>query len=262
MQEVLGIVHAKKLLKRIILLIFIQLSFTSFSQQPFNEGGYWFYYFGDNKINERIGVHSEVQLRNLGVKNALSTSFFRVGLNVYTTKTSILTGGYGLFYNAPSKPFQDFSTSKEHRAWQQFLMRRKTNYTFLEHRYRQEQRFVKDLESEAWSNSHRARYRFQAIFPFYTLSPYLRYFFMAFYNETMLNFKPNPADVFDRNRLYFALGIQVSPKLNFQFGYLNQLAQQAQFPNHEISHLLQIGVSYNMDDLMRSFFAPIKTENE
>jgi hypothetical protein len=171
----------------------------------------------------------------------------------------MITGGYGFFYTEPSRSDVAGAIIREHRAWEQFLMRKKTNFVFMEHRYRLEQRF---LQSSAWDETkldHRVRYRFQAIVPFYTISPYLRHFFFATYNELMLNLRQNSAEIYDRNRFYVALGIQVSPKLNFQFGYLNQLATQAAFPNLEVNHLLQIGVSYNMDDLMRSFFTPIKT---
>lgn len=228
------------------------------AQQPYNDGGYWLFYFGDNKINDKIGIHSEAQLRSLGVSNSISSKFVRTGLNFYTSQTSMLTAGYGFFYNEPTREGVQGAIVREHRTWQQFLMRKKTNFVFMEHRYRIEQRFIENATYQTESTDHRLRYRFQAIVPFYTISPYLRYFFFATYNETMLNLKNESANVYDRNRLYAAIGIQISPMLNFQFGYLNQLASQPAFPNHEIQHLLQIGVSYNMDDLMKSFFTPIE----
>lgn len=237
----------------LFLLIFFTSS-ISYSQQSINKGGYWFSYLGDNKINEKIGIHSEVQVRNLFlVTNTIKSSFFRVGLNFYATKTSMLTAGYGFFNNSPSESNSDFSSSYENRIWQQFIMRKRLPFVFMEHRYRLEQRFITNTSNNTNITDHRIRYRFQSIFPFYTLSPHLRHFFLASYNEVMLNFRTNYTEIYDRNRLYFALGYQVSPKLNFQIGYLNQLAQQNKFNHLEVNHLFQVAISYNMDDLMKTF---------
>jgi hypothetical protein len=238
------------------ILIFFSFFFChdSTAQQAVNTSGYWLSYMGDNKINDKIGIHSEAQLRNLFfVNNAMESSFVRVGLNFYTSKTSMLTAGYGFFKNSPSENDLSLSSSHENRIWQQFVMRKRLPFVFMEHRYRLEQRFITNTTNNTDLTDHRIRYRFQAIFPFYTISPYLRHFFFASYNEVMLNFRSNHSEIYDRNRLYFALGYQVSPKLNFQIGYLNQLAQQNMFINLETNHLFQIAISYNMDDLMRTF---------
>lgn len=246
---------------------FVLLLFSMFfinnkasAQQLLNKQGYWLTYTGDNKINRKLGIHSEAQLRNLYVNNTLESSFVRFGLHYYSTATSMFTLGYGFFYNEPHAKTTLAPLSKEHRIWQQMVLRKKTPFVFMEHRYRLEQRFIENVTNSTKRVDHRLRYRFQAIFPFYAISPHLRHFFFAMYDEVMLNFHVNSADVFDRNRLYFALGVQVSPKLNFQLGYMNQLAAQSAYANHEVNHLAQFTVSYNMDDLMRSFF--IKEEKQ
>ncbi len=224
------------------------------AQQSVNKHGWWLIHFGDNPLNDKIGLHTEVQMRNQWVDQSLATSLMRIGLNYYTSSSTIATVGYGYFYNEPSEPELFVPLSREHRIWQQFLTRHKTTRIFMEHRYRLEQRFVSFADDRPDLIDHRLRYRFQVLVPFYTFSPYLRHYFFASYNELMLNFRRETAEIFDRNRLYVALGYQVSPKLNFQMGYLNQFAQQALFSNAEINHLFQFTVSYNMDDLMATFF--------
>lgn len=229
-------------------------SFGVYSQQSINTGGYWLSYLGDNKINDKIGIHSEAQVRNLLlVDNSIKSALFRVGINFYATKTSMLTAGYGFFSSAPTNIDSDLSSSYENRIWQQFVMRKKLPFVFMEHRYRIEQRFISNTTNNTNITNHRIRYRFQSIFPFYSISSHLRHFFFASYNELMLNFRSNHTEIYDRNRLYFSIGYQVSPKLNFQFGYLNQLAQQSTFSNLEVNHLFQVAISYNMDDLMKTF---------
>lgn len=239
-------------------VLFLLLAFNSFSQHKYNNGSYWASYSGDHKINDKIGIHTDGQFRNLGVYNAPATGLIRVGANFYTSKTSRLTAGYAFVYKSPTNEEMGGNTSRENRIWEQFLMRKKTNFLFMEHRYRLEHRFTENLTHASSSTVHRLRYRFQLIFPLYSISPRLRYFFLAANDEIMVNLTPVTSEIYDRNRMYFALGIQVSPKLNFQFGYMNQLANQTFIPEVEQSHAFQLRVSYNMDDLMRSFFVPVK----
>jgi hypothetical protein len=50
------------------------------------------------------------------------------------------------------------------------------------------------------------------------------------------------------------LGYQVSPKLNFQVGYLNQLISVPGIDEPEVNHSIVVSVSFNMDDIMNTFF--------
>lgn len=242
----------------VIVPVLLSITPKVFSQHTYNDGSYWVSYSGDHKINDIIGVHTDGQFRNLGVYNAPATGLIRVGANFYTSKTSRLTAGYAFVYKSPTDEELGGSTSRENRIWEQFLMRKKTNFIFMEHRYRLEHRFVDNLTQESSNIDHRMRYRFQMIFPLYSISPHLRYFFLAANDEIMMNLTSTVNDIYDRNRIYFALGVQVSPKLNFQFGYMNELSNQVIEPDLLQTHAFQFRVSYNMDDLMRSFFLPVK----
>ena len=124
----------------------------------------------------------------------------------------------------------------------------------MEHRYRIEQRFINNLTAGTQQTDHRIRYRFQTLYPLYSISPHLRHLFFAINNEVMINFKSDPGRVFDRNRFFSGIGYQVSPRMNFQLGYLNQLSNISGNPKAQTDHVLQVAMSYNMDDLMQSFF--------
>lgn len=218
-----------------------------------NPGGYWLSYTGDNKINSRIGIHSEVQFRNVFMERTVESFLIRTGLNVYIKPYAMATAGYGYFYGSPSGDKVIGSKTSEHRIWQQLILRQKTKNVFMEHRYRLEQRFIENLSTGSKREDHRLRYRFQTLFPLYSVSPHLRHLFVAVNNEIMINFRGNPSRLFDRNRFFAGLGYQVSPKMNFQVGYLNQFSQIGN-PQAQVDHILQVGVSYNMDDLMQTFF--------
>jgi hypothetical protein len=218
------------------------------------EGGMWLAYFGDNKINQKIGIHSELQLRNIGLEGYNSTLLVRTGLNCYIKPYAMTSVGYAFIYNKPNGNHLSAPITSEHRIWEQLILRQKTLNLFLEHRFRLEQRFIENKTASTSRLDHRIRYRFQALVPMYAIDPRLRHFFFSGNNEVMLNFRDNPAQIYDRNRLFLGLGYQVSPKLNFQMGYMNQWAQQANSTEAWVDNLFIISVSYNMDDLMQTFF--------
>ncbi len=218
-------------------------------QQPL---GNWIMYFGDNKINKKFGVHSEFQMRNYFIPNTVSQTLARVGLNYYISPVSMVTGGYGYIYTTPTS--SEGVTTSENRIWQQLVLRHRTYNIFLEHRYRLEQRFVKNISTEEFIFDNRIRYRLQAIFPLYNFSPYLRHYFISSSNELFMNLgRELSGQFFDRNRLYFAIGYQLNPKFNLQFGYLNQVIAVPNFDRPDVNHNFQMSVVYNMDDLTALF---------
>lgn len=236
------------------LLLLLPISLNAQEKLSPNPGGYWLSYSGDNKINKRLGIHSEAQVRNTFLERSVATYLLRAGLNVYIHPTAMATAGYGFIYNDPSSDQVIGSETVEHRIWQQLVLRQKSRYIFMEHRYRLEQRFISNLSTETNREDHRFRYRFQTLFPLYSVSPHLRHFFIGVNNEIMINFRSNPSKLFDRNRFFAGVGFQVSPKLNFQLGYLNQYIHNVGNPTAQVDHIVQLSIAYNMDDIMQTFF--------
>lgn len=238
----------------LLLLFFYCLPHLHAQNQARNQPyGNWIMYFGDNKINRKIGIHSEYQARNYFIPNTLNQTLIRTGLNYYISPASMITAGYGFIYTEPSLR-ESGNTTLENRIWEQLVLRHRTYNIFLEHRYRLEQRFVKNLTTEQNVFDNRIRYRLQALVPLYNISPYLRHFFIASYNEIFMNLgRELSGQYFDRNRLYFALGFQLNPKFNLQFGYLNQVISLPGGLEPDVNHNFQMSVVYNMDDLTALF---------
>lgn len=237
--------------------IFLGINSSVYSQTEKvypQSGGYWIGYFGDNKINSRFGIHSEMQARNFGINQSVETLLIRTGLNVYINPNVMVSAGYGYIYGDPVSDDVIASRTSENRIWQQLILRNRTRNIFLEHRYRLEQRFIHNQTNETHQTDHRIRYRFQTIFPLYSIDPHLRHWFVSVNNEIMVNLKSEPSGLFDRNRFFAGIGYQVSPKMNFQLGYLNQFAQAGGRSKGHTDNLIQFSVSYNMDDVMQTFF--------
>jgi len=219
-----------------------------------NTAGYWLSYVGDNRFNPKVGIHSEAQFRNVFMKESVSTKLVRVGLNYAVKPNVILTAGYAFIWNNPNSDYLAASRVLENRPWQQLIIRQKSKVIFMEHRYRLEQRFIDNKTTGVTRTDHRIRYRFQTIFPLYTISIKLRHLFLVANNELMINFKKDPTLLFDRNRFTAGLGYQVRPNLNFQLTYLNQYALIPSSKTSLSEHFLVFGISFNMDDIMPALF--------
>lgn len=196
-----------------------------------NQWGSWWMYFGTNKVSEKFSIHSEAQFRYYEVGDNFNQLLLRTGLNYHINPEAIATLGYGyiLTDNSFEEPAGDLN-SREHRIFQQFILKNTVWKLAVEHRYRLEQRFL-DLGARN-DTQHRARYRLQLTLP---LSKVL---FLNFYDEVFLNLQD---EVFGQNRAYAALGIKILPNISLQLGYLKNHFPSANFDR------LQLGIFINTD---------------
>ena len=233
---------------RKIFLLFIFLSFqTIYSQNDANlpngtnEMGSWFMYFGTNKVAEKWSIHTEAQFRYYETAQNFNQLLLRTGVNYHINPSAIGTLGYAFIETDPT--FTDFdvisgdilinnNSISEHRIFEQFILKNKVWEFYFEHRYRLEQRFIQNNYFETSDTQHRARYRLQVTLPLTDI------FFLNFYDEIFLNLQN---EAFGQNRLYAALGVNVTENLSVQFGYLKNHFSTVDFDR------LQFGIFYNPD---------------
>ncbi|MEM1338976.1 MAG: DUF2490 domain-containing protein [Bacteroidota bacterium] len=208
------------------------------------ELGIWYMYFGMNRVSERFSVHTEAQFRYFETSRNFNQLLLRTGLNYHINPDAIATFGYAYIDTDPTfedDQFTDVTLSindiREHRIFQQFILKNKVWEFLFEHRYRLEQRFLnnKSLEpftDDATTTEHRARYRLQVMLPLTAT------IFLNFYDELFINLQNN---IFDQNRLYFAGGIHLTEDSNVQIGFLKNHF------NSRVFDRLQIGFFYNPD---------------
>ncbi len=215
-----------------IIIIALCLTFIGKAQENGeNKLGSWHMYFGTNKITEKLSIHTEVQARYYEQLKNFNQLLLRTGLNYHINENAIATAGYG--YIVTDGTFQEFENetkSREHRIFEQFILKNGVGKFKFEHRYRLEQRFIDFGDRN--DTQHRARYRLQVTFPLTEI------FFLNFYDEIFLNLQNN---VFGQNRLYGAFGANITKNLSVQAGYLKN-----HFPNANFDRL-QIGVVFNTD---------------
>lgn len=227
-------------MRKIIVILLLLSSSTAYLQQTGEEAlGSWHMYFGTNKVSDKLSIHTEAQLRYYEQAKNFNQLLLRTGLNYHINPNAIATIGYGYIETDPT--FEDSpkeANLKENRIFQQFILKNKVWKFLFEHRYRLEQRFIQqteirsDPEQDLSRTEHRARYRLQVTLPLTNV------FFLNFYDEIFINLQN---ETFGQNRLYAALGVNVTENLSVQAGYLKNHFRTTDFDR------LQIGVFYNPD---------------
>lgn len=197
-----------------ITTLFLLLCTIALHAQKSNTGN-WFIYFGNQKINNKWNWHNEVQYRNFNFMGDLSQLLVRTGIgyNLTENNNNILLG-YG-FIN--SQKYLSNSNEKvgtnEHRVYQQFITRQSFNKVFLQHRYRIEERFLpKDFQM-------RFRYFLGINIPINKPRLEKNAYYFSAYNEIFINAQQN---IFDRNRLYGAMGYIFNKNIKMEAGYMAQ----------------------------------------
>ncbi|MEM9023384.1 MAG: DUF2490 domain-containing protein [Bacteroidota bacterium] len=179
-----------------------------------DELGNWLMYFGQNRISNKLSIHSEAQFRNYTAASVnLEQILLRTGLNYHINPSAFVTGGYAYIANYEYESEQNSPEVEEHRIWQQLIMTNKVGRVKFEHRYRVEQRWV------SGDYRNRFRYRVMAFVPINKPVIEKGTVFLGVYDEIFVN---SERVFFDRNRLYGALGYQASKTTSFQVGTLHQ----------------------------------------
>jgi hypothetical protein len=185
--------------------------------------GAWYMYFFNTTFKESPwGIQGDIQFRNWNLGGDLEQLLIRSGLT-FKPKTADIkfTLGYG---NVTTGAYgSDKSTTTESRIYQEALFPvRFGNRFYTNHRFRYEQRFVENQDL-------RTRYRYN-LFINVALSKAImekNTIYLALYNELFINGQrnignSNTVEVFDRNRLYGAIGYMIKKGMKVQLGVMNQ----------------------------------------
>ena len=221
-----------------------------------NQEHAWVMYFGNHRLSERWGIHTEYQWRRADLFNDWQQSLLRLGVDYYSKNGAQFTAGYGWIrsYQYGEQPISH--NFNEHRIWEQLILKSKAGRFDFQHRYRLEQRFlenwVKDSDGkynmDGFLFRQRVRYRFLVTMPISRKEMANNTLFLAVYDEPFLGFGKGIAkNILDQNRFYAALGWRFNPNFNVQLGYLNQYVVKKDGIQAERNHTLQIGVTYNLD---------------
>ncbi len=231
------------------ILLFLGIGFNATAQKEIaTQSNGWFMYFGNHRLSDRWGIHTEYQWRRHEFISTWQQSLMRLGIDYYTKENSMLTAGYGWIVSFPygEQPIaQEFT---EHRIWEQWILNQRAGRLHVNHRYRLEQRFLERPAQNDYVFRQRVRYRLMLTMPLTAKELEDNTLFAAAYAEPFLGFgKGIGKNILDQNRLYLALGYRFNPRVNVQVGYMNQYIVKPDGVQQERNHNFQLGLTYNID---------------
>ena len=199
--------------KYVFCLLFLICSIPALWAQE-EDFGKWLVYFGNQKINNKWLLQSDVQYRLNQTPEQKSQLLLRAGLgyNLTEANNNILLGIAYIESNLLEGDVTMPSTN-EKRIYQQYLYKQKRNNLFITHRVRMEERFLAD------DFGLRSRYFLSLQKPLNGKLLNRRSIYASCFNELFIDIKNQK---FDRNRLYAGIGFGVSNDIRLETGYLIQ----------------------------------------
>ncbi len=221
--------------------------------QTANFGG-WFATFQNYRIKNKFGAFFDGQIRSTAQVQQVNAILLRPGLTYSFNKNITATAGYA-FVESRRRIGSVTGLAPEHRTWQQLIVRHKIATASVQHRFRQEQRFLSkaylqnnEVKHRGHNYANRFRYFARAVVPLKNTRQFTKGAFTSLQNEVFLNVGNKKAvngRFFDQNRLYGSVGYRFSPKFDAETGYMNQYMIQASGAVSNF-HILQIATYVNL----------------
>ena len=200
--------------------LFIFLIFTNFVFAQKSNIGNWLIYFGNQKINEKFNWQNEFQYRSYDIIADTNQLILRTGLgyNLSENNNNVLL----VYAFINSQKYILNSDEKvhvnEHRIYQQFITKQNFGRIFMQHRYRLEERFIEN------DFQLRIRYFLGVNIPINKIALEKNSLYFSAYNEIFIN---SEKPIFDRNRLYGALGFVIDKNFKVEAGFMAQTLENS-----------------------------------
>ena len=193
----------------------------------------WFVYNGDHPLGKsRWGLHLEGHLRRTDLGLKWQQYLLRPALNFQLHPKIQLSGGYTFLNTYRFGSFPPPTPVYDHRFHEQVSLSHRLLRLDLQHRLRFEQRSIAVLAQNADGGFHRTAFRYENRFRYQLRSniPLRRgggKYYLALADEIFFNYGENvAANVFDQNRVYVALGRNLSRFNRLELGYMEQTVQR------------------------------------
>lgn len=217
----------KYLLTTFVIIISISNCHSQSNQE--DKLGSWITYAGTHRVSDKFSVSTLSQVWTFEVAENFNFILLYGALNYQVSPKLTTTIGYG-YGDIDGGFYTDKPHNYENRVFEQLTFKHKISNLPIDHRFRVEQRFFHKHEFK--STSHRLRYRLG------TKINLNKSLFIRLNNEFLATIQD---DVLTENRLYSALGINISKSCNLQLGYLNRKIKGLNL------HRLQAGIFIKTD---------------
>ncbi len=218
-----------------MLIILVQKHCVFAQQQTTHQKLIWYGYYINLKIDDKWYIQSEIQERHFIDPFAQHQSLIRTHLHRILGASGWETcAGLAFFMQHSNDPYKTSTlTVPELRPHIEFAYKQKWKSITFDHRYRAEARFYHhvnedktDLEKGYEFSNFRFRYKLQVSIPLWKMDD-KRSLKLKVSDEIHLNtIRGKVENVFDQNRIYLGINIDILPNLSFETGYMKFFQQR------------------------------------
>lgn len=239
------------MLKNVAISIFILFSITISGQvhtekEVNKQTQSWFSINNNFRFNEHLGLLLDLHVRRNDFVSEDSFYFTRIGVAYMPNSKVLFATGYAHMWLAPSK--EGWNTfSDENRIYQQAQLSSKIENVSVLQRIRNEQRWQEKIVNDETTGENRftdrVRYLLSFSIPIFNKSSMPS---LVVADEILIHFgKEVVYNTFDQNRFFIGIKQNVSPKLSFDFGYMNVYQQKYSGYQYDSNHTLRLFFYYN-----------------
>lgn len=217
----------------------------------------WYGYFNTINWNNKWFLTSEIQERHYYSPAKQHQFLVRSYLHFKLTNSGDISVGYTQFLQSPHNPYSSLNLMvPESRPHFEFNLKNTFDKINFTHRYRAEWRFFKNTNGVELLDGHwnyfRFRYRLGLEIQLHKNENKKQSLYLKISDEIHLNAGKNVGmNVFDQNRIYVGLNLQVNSSLSIECGYMNWFQQG--FSGYEF---------YNRDIMRMIVFHKINVNNK
>ncbi|PKB17727.1 DUF2490 domain-containing protein [Flavobacterium sp. 5] len=200
------------------------------------------------KFAEHWGVVADVHIRENGFFESDNFYLLRGGVSYMPNSAVSLIGGYAHMWLAPTKEGW-FVYSNENRIYQQVQLSSKIGKVTVLQRLRNEQRWQQIMINDAPSGilrfTDRVRYLASFTIPVFNNKKLPS---LVLSDEILIQFgKDIVYNTFDQNRLFIGIKQNISPKLSYDFGYMNVYQEKINGYQYDMNHTIRLFFYLNSD---------------
>lgn len=199
-------------------------------------------------FDKHWGVLADFHIRRDDFVNLDSFYMVRGALAYITENKKVLALGYGHMWTAPSN-LGCTTFSNEDFMYQMFDFNSKIGNVSILNRFRNEQRWQQVIVNDTWTGekvfSDRVRYLVSFNIPIFKKKTLPS---LVVSDEIFVQFGKNIVyNTFDQNWFFVGIKQSITPKLSFDFGYMNVYQQKKSGYQYDMNHTLRLFFYYKND---------------
>ena len=215
----------------------------------------WYSFFSSIHINEKWWIHTDIQERHYIKPLAQHQLVLRSSVHRKIKEGWDASVGMCLFLQDPNDPEATVRLRiPELRPHIQLGYSKKYKHVTVIHRYRAEARFFHNINEEGTDladgydfSNYRFRYQLQLQIPIWKISESSS-LKLRINDELMINAGRNiTKNVFDQNRIYAALALDISPAIGVEVGYMKWFQQRNSGVDFFDRNILRFSFHHKLD---------------